>query len=124
MIVPISLMSLRTQTSLGEVPWYSFSPLEAGHRCTRSHFVVSGLVCTYYRYRIGFTTPDTEGLPLPVQEYLHAACAKVVHVSRAAEYIEKILDELEDVRMLSEDGASAEPHEYALRSSSHEVRVN
>jgi len=41
---------------------------------------------------IEFTTPDPEKLPLPLPEYpqIHA-CAKVVHLSGAAEYIEQML---------------------------------
>ena len=50
---------------------------------------------------------------------IHAACAKVAHLSGAAEYInvEKMLarlDELEDLRVLSKDGTSVQAPEYAL----------
>lgn len=49
-------------------------------------------------------------LPLPDRRYLafHAACAKVVHLSGAAEYILKTLRDCERTKVLSEDGSSAE----------------
>ncbi|EUC55416.1 HNH endonuclease [Rhizoctonia solani AG-3 Rhs1AP] len=53
-------------------------------------------------------TSDTE-LPLPDRRYLalHAACAKVVNMSGAAEYINSILRDLEKIDVLSQDGSSA-----------------
>jgi hypothetical protein len=74
------------------------------------------MILPHYKTRIVFTTPDPDKLPLPSPEYLqiHAACAKVAHLSGATEHIDKILNELEETRVLSEDGASAEAFEYAL----------
>ena len=55
-------------------------------------------------------------LPFPSRAYLeiHAASAKIVHMSGATEYMDKILRDMEDIRVLSNDGTSAEVLEYAL----------
>ena len=69
---------------------------------------------------VTFTTPDAARLPVPKREYLelHATCAKVAHLSGAAEYVDRILEDTEDVRVLSSDGGSAEILEHALLSAS------
>ncbi|KAF8489045.1 hypothetical protein BU17DRAFT_72767 [Hysterangium stoloniferum] len=61
-----------------------------------------------------------EHLPLPDPRYLeiHAACARVCHLSGAAEYINKYEREMEDIQVLSTDGASADILHYALQSLS------
>lgn len=71
-----------------------------------------------------FTTED-EKLPLPSPEYLniHAACARVAHLSGAGEHIDKVLRDLEHTLVLSKDGASAEALEYALLPLSRQIRV-
>jgi hypothetical protein len=55
-------------------------------------------------------------LPLPSPDYLHihATCAKVANLSGAGDYIDKVLRDLEDIQVLSEDGAFAELLEHAL----------
>jgi len=75
---------------------------------------------------VTFTTPDEVKLPVPSPEYLaiHAACAKVAHLSGAGEHIDKILREMEDTKVLSKDGASAEILEHALLPLSQAVHVN
>ncbi|KAK0475926.1 hypothetical protein IW261DRAFT_1493671 [Armillaria novae-zelandiae] len=64
---------------------------------------------------VTFTTPNTNVLPLPSPAYLaiHAACCRVAHLSGAAEYVEKVLREEEEIRermgsmcTLAEDGSS------------------
>ena len=69
------------------------------------------------RTLVKFATEDPENLPLPSPEYLkiHAACAKIAHMSGAGEYIDQISRELEETNVLSEDGASAELLEHLLR---------
>ncbi|KAF9513999.1 hypothetical protein BS47DRAFT_1454960 [Hydnum rufescens UP504] len=59
--------------------------------------------------------------PLPNPRYLemHAAAAKVAHLSGAAEYIEKTLRDLEEVKVLAADGSSAELLKSALQISAH-----
>ncbi|KAF5378312.1 hypothetical protein D9615_008803 [Tricholomella constricta] len=73
-------------------------------------------IAQHYKTSVTFTTPDPEKLPLPSPEYLsiHAACAKVAHLSGAGQHIDKVLRELEDTKVLSKDGSSAEALEHAL----------
>lgn len=51
-----------------------------------------------------------EQYPLPGREYLrlHAVCCRVAHLSAAGEYVEEILDDLNDTRVLAQDGGSKE----------------
>ncbi|KIJ47305.1 hypothetical protein M422DRAFT_164180, partial [Sphaerobolus stellatus SS14] len=55
---------------------------------------------------VTFTTHDQTNLPVPNPAYLalHASCAKVGHLSGAAEYIEKMFSDMEETRVLSADG--------------------
>ncbi|KAH9024600.1 hypothetical protein EDB84DRAFT_1273838 [Lactarius hengduanensis] len=55
-------------------------------------------------------------LPLPNPDYLeiHAACCRVAHLSGAGEYIDKVLEDLEDSRVLSQDGSSARILSFVL----------
>jgi len=57
---------------------------------------------------VTFTTPDAERLPLPSPRYLeiHAACAKIAHLSGAAEYIERVLEYVEEISVLADHGSS------------------
>ena len=74
---------------------------------------------------VTFTTRDPEKLPLPSPEYLkiHAAYAKVAHLSGAGEHIDKVLRELEHTKVLSNDGTSAEALEHVLLPLSRQIRV-
>ncbi|CAE6487009.1 unnamed protein product [Rhizoctonia solani] len=64
------------------------------------------LICPELPTTVTFAT-DT-GLPLPDPRYLalHAACAKVVLKSGAAESIDSILRDTEETKVLSQDGSS------------------
>ena len=66
---------------------------------------------------VTFTTPDRVIFPLPSPTYLsiHAACAKVAHLSGAAECIDKFYRDMEDRKTLSSDGSSASILEEAIR---------
>ncbi|KAK0438741.1 hypothetical protein EV421DRAFT_1969948 [Armillaria borealis] len=64
---------------------------------------------------VTFTTPDPEVLPLPSPVYLaiHAACCRIARMSGAADYVDKVLREKEELRartasmgILAEDGSS------------------
>ncbi|KAF8875055.1 hypothetical protein BD779DRAFT_1613478 [Infundibulicybe gibba] len=59
---------------------------------------------------IQLTTPDPVEYPLPDPRYLavHAACARVAHLSGAAEYMEMIFREMEEAQVLADDGGSAD----------------
>ncbi|TFK36248.1 hypothetical protein BDQ12DRAFT_254862 [Crucibulum laeve] len=65
------------------------------------------------------------GLPLPSPTYLkiHASCARIAHLSGAADYIDMVLREMEDIKVLSEDGTSAELLNHAILSSNPHVSV-
>ncbi|KAJ2920985.1 hypothetical protein H1R20_g16109, partial [Candolleomyces eurysporus] len=67
---------------------------------------------------VKFTTENPKGLPVPSPEYLalHAACAKVAHSSGATEYIETILRDAEEIRVLAADGSSGEVLAHLLRN--------
>ncbi len=76
---------------------------------------ISGLLERLPRRTVTFTTPDPEALPLPSPAYLaiHAACCRVARLSGAADYVEEVLREEEEVRerierigILAEDGSS------------------
>lgn len=60
---------------------------------------------------ITFSTPDADTLPVPAPRYLqlHAVCARVAHLSGAAEYVLDVLDRVEsgDTVVLAEDGSDA-----------------
>jgi hypothetical protein len=63
-----------------------------------------------------FTTPDGVKYPLPDPAALsfHAACAPVTRLSGAAEYIETVLRDMEDVFILTSDESSAHALELSL----------
>ncbi|KAH9059012.1 hypothetical protein EDB87DRAFT_1563702 [Lactarius vividus] len=62
-------------------------------------------------------TSAFEDLPLPNPVYLeiHAACCRIAHLSGAGEYMDKVLEDLEDTSVLSEDGSSAHILLFALQ---------
>jgi hypothetical protein len=69
-----------------------------------------------YPENFTFTTPDQDKFPVPSPIYLaiHAACAKVAHLSGAAECIDKLYREMDDRTTLDPDGASASMLEHAI----------
>ncbi|GBE88143.1 hypothetical protein SCP_1203730 [Sparassis crispa] len=90
---------------------------------TKNKYKLEGRSDLYLRQLpndVTFTTIDPELLPVPSPDYLalHAACAKVAHLSGAAEYINKVLRDLEEMPVLSEDGSSARLLEDALLHAS------
>jgi hypothetical protein len=64
---------------------------------------------------VTFATTDSR-ISLPDPRYLrvHAACAKVAHLSGAGECIDRIIRDLEDTQVLAANGSSAEVLNYAL----------
>ncbi|KAI5999985.1 hypothetical protein EDD15DRAFT_2362515 [Pisolithus albus] len=72
---------------------------------------------------VTFSTPDPDKYPLPNPTYLaiHATCAKVAHLSGAAEHIEEVFRRMEDTLALAEDGGSSEILYTAILSSMHAV---
>ncbi|KAF8900272.1 hypothetical protein CPB84DRAFT_1815431 [Gymnopilus junonius] len=65
---------------------------------------------------VTFTTSDPEKLPVPSPTYLaiHAACAKVAHLSGAAACIDQFYRDMEDGKTLDPNGASASMLEHAI----------
>jgi hypothetical protein len=63
-----------------------------------------------------FTTPDPVKYPVPSRTYLeiHAACAKVAHLSGAGKCIDKLYEEMEEMQTLDPDGSSADMLEHAI----------
>jgi len=74
------------------------------------------LILRGYPEYVTFTTPDPVKLPVPSPTYLaiHAACAKVAHLSGAARCIDKFYQDMEDGTTLDPNGASAEMLEHAI----------
>jgi hypothetical protein len=70
---------------------------------------------------VTFTTSDPVRLPLPNPRYLgvHAAYCKVARLSGAGEYSDKVFRDMEDTRVLSFEGSSAEMLSYALIRKLH-----
>ncbi|KAH9004547.1 hypothetical protein EDB86DRAFT_3240513 [Lactarius hatsudake] len=73
-------------------------------------------LCKAADCKITLTSADSR-FPLPNPEYLeiHAACCRVAHLSGAGEYMDKVLEDLEDTRVLSEDGSTAHMLSFALQ---------
>ncbi|KAF8573903.1 hypothetical protein K439DRAFT_1399426 [Ramaria rubella] len=61
-------------------------------------------------------TSTHPGLPLPDPRYLalHAACAKVAHVSGAGQYVESVYRDMDSAEVLASNGSSADVLEAAL----------
>ncbi|CDO78046.1 hypothetical protein BN946_scf184724.g10 [Trametes cinnabarina] len=55
-------------------------------------------------------------LPLPSPKYLriHAACCRIAHLSGAAEHLDLIFRDMEELKVLAHDGSSAGVLAYAL----------
>ena len=70
-----------------------------------------------------FTTVDPDKLPLPSPELLalHAACAKVAHLSGAGEYVDRIIEDMEQIDVLAYDGTSSDILHHALITLSSRV---
>ena len=63
------------------------------------------------------TTDNNLQLPNPKFLALHATCCRVAHLSGASEYYEKVLRDIEDSSVLSEDGSSFDLLQSALNLS-------
>ena len=73
-------------------------------------------ILTGFPRTVTFSTDDPVNLPVPSPNYLalHAACAKVAHLSGAAEYIDAVWSEMEEALFLAENGSSADALNLAL----------
>jgi hypothetical protein len=75
-----------------------------------------GLFARSYPKYVKFETPDPVKYPVPSAEYLglHAACAKVAHLSGAGECIDRFSEGWKDGQTLDPNGGSADVLEQAL----------
>jgi len=66
-----------------------------------------------------------EGLPTPDPRYLrmHAACARVAHLSGAAEHIMNVLKDIEFIDALAWDGSSANLFDHVMTQRLHGILV-
>ncbi|KAF8965403.1 hypothetical protein BDZ97DRAFT_1998394, partial [Flammula alnicola] len=81
-----------------------------------------------YPEYVTFTTTDPVQIPVPSPTYLaiHATCAKVAHLSGAAECIDKLYRDMDDGKTLDPNGASAGTLEHAifeLQASGYELTI-
>jgi len=69
-----------------------------------------------YPEYVTFKTPDPVQFPVPSAAYLaiHAACARVAHLSGAGACIDKLYRDMDDSTTLDPNGASAEMLEHAI----------
>jgi hypothetical protein len=58
-----------------------------------------------YPSLVKLASSDAEKYPLPSRQYLeiHAACAKVAHLSGAGKYLDRMYQAMEDAEDLSDD---------------------
>ena len=76
--------------------------------------------------KITLTSPDPINLPIPSPELiaLHAACARVAHLSGAGAYIDELDQDADDLDVLACDGGSSDVLTHViLRSMTHSVGV-
>ncbi|EAU89030.1 hypothetical protein CC1G_09999 [Coprinopsis cinerea okayama7 len=68
---------------------------------------------------VRFQSSDPESLPLPSPRYLevHAAVARIAHLSGATQYIDRVMRDLEDSTVLADDGSSGELLEHLLKQA-------
>ena len=69
-----------------------------------------------YPEYVTFKTSDVVKFPVPSAVYLsiHAACAKVAHLSGAGAYIDKFYRDMDDSTTLDPNSVSAEMLEHAI----------
>ena len=82
-------------------PHYQHLPNQYTLR-SRNPFILAGLPQT-----VTFTTQSNLPLPNPRYLALHAACAKVAHLSGGGEYIDTVDRDRDTTRVLARDGSSA-----------------
>ncbi|KAK0213228.1 hypothetical protein DFS33DRAFT_1394025 [Desarmillaria ectypa] len=77
-------------------------------------------------YQVTLTDATNGKIPLPSRRYfeLRDACAKIAHLSGAGEVVEQLFRDVEDVKVLAEDGGSQHLLSLALSSRSQAQRVH
>ncbi|KAI9509931.1 hypothetical protein F5148DRAFT_1011536 [Russula earlei] len=102
-----------------------FDQLELYFEATsqKDHYEVKcyGLMPPLFQQFVAFSTTDPEHLPVPSPELLafHATCCKVANLSGAAEYIDRVYRDADEMGVLASDGASGDVLGYLLSSLSN-----
>ncbi|KAK0472331.1 hypothetical protein IW261DRAFT_1405221 [Armillaria novae-zelandiae] len=96
--------------SLFDMLYFSLRPIESDDNNTYEiHTYPSGLNTTYRcPDRVTLTDATNGNIPLPDRRYfqLHDACARIAHLSGAGDIVEQLLRDMEDMKVLAEDGGS------------------
>ncbi|KAK7443453.1 hypothetical protein VKT23_015626 [Stygiomarasmius scandens] len=93
--------------------WFEETPVPNQYRLVFAHAMDKAL----YPEIVTFSqAPGFEHLPLPSPLYLkiQAACAKVAHLSGAADFIDQVYEDSEEMGVLASDGSSSTTLEYVL----------
>ncbi|GBE87980.1 hypothetical protein SCP_1202060 [Sparassis crispa] len=95
--------------------WFKEIGADRYRLCAQRDSVLTVLGVDINNPVIQLATTDA-GLPLPDPRLLslHATCAKVAHLSGAGEYIDAILRDMEELKLLASDGGSAHVLQDAL----------
>ncbi|KAG6381503.1 hypothetical protein JVT61DRAFT_85 [Boletus reticuloceps] len=93
-----------------------FEPIEGQSNTYKVCTVTRRFRQTGLQEVVTLTSSDPENLPLPSTEYLaiHACCARVANLSGAAGYLDRIYRDRDEIRVLAEDGSSANLLGYLL----------
>ncbi|KAK0209755.1 hypothetical protein IW262DRAFT_1498226 [Armillaria fumosa] len=106
--------------SLFDMLYFSLRPIESDDNNTYEiHTYPSGLNTTYrFPYQVTLTDATNGNIPLPDRRYfqLHDACARIAHLSGAGDVVEQLFRDMEDVKVLPEDGGSSQLLSLALFS--------
>ncbi|KDN45802.1 hypothetical protein RSAG8_04635, partial [Rhizoctonia solani AG-8 WAC10335] len=98
-------LSVIEHTNFGQLEFWLEKVQGKGHTyVVNSALALGGIPrgseVTFVDHGLGLEMPDPELIAI------HAACAQVVHQSGMAEYIDRILQDLEEIPVLAEDGSS------------------
>ncbi|TBU30618.1 hypothetical protein BD311DRAFT_827218 [Dichomitus squalens] len=96
---------------LFDTMWLCF---EADSECLSRHYFTALGAGLNVPATVHFTAHSDSPLPSPKYLAIRAACCRIARMSGAAEYLHIILRDMEELQVLSEDGASADVLTYAL----------
>ncbi|KAG8993842.1 hypothetical protein FRB90_000587 [Tulasnella sp. 427] len=95
--------------------WFEATDAPNTYNIRKTHEMHNGPIYPPLPPQVTLSSTDPS-IPLPNPNYLsiHAACAKVAHLSGAREYLETILEEEEETRVLASNGGSADMLSFLL----------
>ncbi|KAK0225304.1 hypothetical protein IW262DRAFT_1456386 [Armillaria fumosa] len=100
--------------------YFSLHPIESDDNNTYEiHTYPSGLNRTYrLPDRVTLTDATNGNIPLPDRRYfqLHDACATIFHLSGARKVMERLFEDVDDLKVLAEDGGSSYLLSFVLSS--------